>query len=282
MLKCKKGDYMKKILFVVIFTISYQLAFSQSEAIKFLSMGFNASSDSGGGNEYFFFGYEGYSEAFIYNSSIRLSTGEPETFFPNGLITYLFSPYKYYRYNGKNNSIGYENHVATIGNFGEEHKFENGRLVYWALTDHREPYLIAERIEQNNQSITVFYSDSRGNYESRYYNIPKNELLDIFLKKYVWIICEASKMVNEYSNVNEIYNEIVPLIEGRTARELAIFRNCLYAIKGYRFANSTWTDFFNKYLEGYRGQFSNDEVTAKFTNNDKWLLNLVSQHENGR
>jgi hypothetical protein len=89
-------------------------------------------------------------------------------------------------------------------------------------------------------------------------------------------------LANEYNDVNELYNKIIPIIGGRTARELAIFRNCLYAIKGYKFANSTWTDFFNDYLAGYIGQFSNDKVTEMFTDNEKWLLNLVIQHENGR
>jgi hypothetical protein len=148
--------------------------FSQSQAIRFLSMGFNTCDDS-----YFFYGYEGYSEAFIYDS-LRMSTGEPETFYPNGDITYPFPPYDYRRYDGKDNSIGYEHIIPTIGMFGSEYRFESGRLVYHAVTDHREPYLIAERIEQDNQSITIFFFFSSRSYSSIYYNISGVELLDIF------------------------------------------------------------------------------------------------------
>jgi hypothetical protein len=36
---------MKKIIFVFIFTMMGQFVFSQSEAMRFLSMGFNACSD---------------------------------------------------------------------------------------------------------------------------------------------------------------------------------------------------------------------------------------------
>jgi hypothetical protein len=275
---------MKKIIFLFIFIIMGQFVFSQSEIMQFFSMGFNTENDSrGNGPSYHFYGYDDYSEAFIYGSSIQLSTGEPRTFYPNGLITYLFPPNVYYPYDGQNNSVGYYSTVPSVGAVGGvEHKFENGRLVYWALTYDFQPFTTLERIEQNSQGITIYYKESGENFQCKYYNIPRMELLDLYLKKYVWIICATNEMVNEYDNVNVIYDSIIPLLQGRTPRELAILRNCLYAVKGYRFANSTWTDFFNKYLDGYRGRFSNDEVTAMFTKNEKWLLDLVIQHENRR
>jgi predicted PolB exonuclease-like 3'-5' exonuclease len=171
--------------------------------------------------------------------------------------------------------------VPTTGFMGEEHKFENGRLVYWAGTDERQPYTKLERIEHNNQGITVYLSLTRRDYDfqRRYYNISRTELLDKFLEKYVELICTVNDMINGYRNVNELNSFVTPLLQGRTIRELAIFRNCLYAIKGYKFANSTWTDFFNKYLNNYRAQFSNAEVTAMFTNNEKLLLDLIIQYE---
>jgi len=72
------------------------------------------------------------------------------------------------------------------------------------------------------------------------------------------------------------------LLDGRTERELAIFRNCLFAIKGYKFSNNTWTDFFNKYLVGYSGKFTNDKVMTMFSVNEKKLLDLIIRYENRR
>jgi hypothetical protein len=286
----KKGEFMKKILFILVMMNS--LLYSQSEAMQFLSMGFNARRNWRGDTAYFFYGYDGYSEALVSSTHLELSTGEPETFYPNGHIRYGFSPYMYRRYTGRNNSVGYYWHIPTQGSYGMEYKFENGRLVYWArgegLQYGRTPYTILERTEQNNQSITIYYtiSDDNRNFSERYYNISRTELLDIFLKKYVEIICEINDIGNNNKNdynFEDHYDEYISLlISGRTSRELAIFRNCLYAIKGYRFANYTWAEFFNKYLDGYNGRYTNDEVTAMFTENEKWLLDLIIQNENRR
>jgi hypothetical protein len=282
MIKYKIGIFMKKILFAFMLIMMNTLLYSQSDIMKFLSMGFNARNSSNGGTIYYFYGYEDYSEAFVFNTFIKLSTGIPRTFYPNGLITYKFPPYEYIRYNGQNNSIGYSSTVPTIGYFGEEYKIENGKLVYYALTAEEEPYTTLERIEQNNQSITIYLNDSEKKFHYRYFNISRTELLDLFLKRYVGIICTVNEMVNENNYINELNELITPLLQGRTARELAIFRNCLFAIKGYKFTNSTWTDFFNKYLVGYNGRYTNDEVKAKFTENEKWLLDLIIKYENGR
>jgi len=282
---------MKKILFVFIFLITSTLLFSQSEAMQFLSMGFNTKRDSRGDTTYFFYGYNDYSEAIIVlGNYLTLSTDNHETFYPNGNIRYGFSPYTYRRYTGQNNSVGYSWDIPTQGSLGMEYKFENGRLVYWArgygLQYGRTPDATLERIEENSQSITIYYTAYGINLSERYYNISRAELLDIFLKNYVEIICEISDIGNNNKsgyNFGDNYNEYISLlISGRTARELAIFRNCLYAIKGYRFANSTWTEFFNKYLDGYNGRYTNDEVTAMFTENEKWLLDLVIQSERRR
>jgi hypothetical protein len=258
-----------------------QFVFSQSDVMQFFSMGFNARANSSGDTAYYFYGYEGYSEAFVFDTQIRLSTGEPRTFYPNGLITYGFPPYEYIRYSGQNNSIGYENILPTIGYYGEEHKFENDKLVYWALTNEKRPYTTLERIEQSDQRIIIYVLNGKQGFHYRYYNISRTELLDQFLKRYVELICIINKMVNDNSQ-DYVYDLIIPVLQGRTARELAILRNCLFAIKGYKFSNSTWIEFFNKYLESYRPQYSNAEVIAMFTNNEKWLLDLVIQYENRR
>jgi hypothetical protein len=292
---------MKKIIFVFIFTMMNQFVFSQSEAMQFLSMGFNAQLDFRGDTNYYFYVYDDYSEALIFDTFIELSTGKPGGFFPNGLIEYGFGSYEYRRYNDQNNSIGYYWYVPTQGTYGREYKFENGKLVYWAqgegLGFGGTPDVILKRAEQNNQSLTIYYnevSDDNKNYSQRYYNISRTELLDIFLKKYVELILDCIKMM-EYENLKNLTlsssinldtSEISRLpvtqtLRGRTARELAIFRNCLFAMKGYKFSNSTWTEFFSKYLDDYNGQYTNDEVTAMFTYNERWVLDLIIQFENG-
>jgi hypothetical protein len=284
---------MKKILFVLILTILSQFAFSQSEVMKFLSMGFNVRVPSRGDASYFFYGYEDYSEALFINDNIELSTSIPGTFYPQGYVCHGFSPYDYRRYNGQNNSIGYEHDVPASGTYGEEYRFENGKLVYWASGGARVPTSIAEKIEQDNQSITISFSFiySEGIFQYKYYNIPRTELLDLFLKKYVELIVDIDDLLTgkiESSRLEERFNDyffsefVSALLGGRTSRELAIFRNCLYAIKGNKFTSSAWTDFFNKYLNNYKAQFSNAEVTAMLTDNEKRLLDLIMQYENRR
>jgi len=272
---------MKKTILVFIFIMINNFAFSQSDAIKFLSMGFNAVNDYKGNTSYYFYGYDEYSEALI-NYYIGLSTGKPGTFYPNGDIINGFPPSEYSRYNGQNNSIGYYWHIPAQGTYGEEHKIENGKLEYWALTEmwnefEGGPYLTAWKIEQNDQGITIYNSD--GIRIRRYYNVSKTEVLDQFLLKYVELICTINELVNKNGQGHDL---IIPVLQGRTARELAIFRNCLFAIKGYRFTNPSWAEFFTKYLKNYKAQYSNAEVLAMFTENENWLLDLVLQYEKRR
>ncbi|WP_461248079.1 YARHG domain-containing protein, partial [Treponema sp. R6D11] len=264
---------MKKIIFVFIFIMMCQFIYSQSEAMRFFTMGFNARNYfRGNRTTYFLYGYKDYSEAIVSEKHLELSIGN-NSFYTVGFLDYSLNEQE--RYNGQNNSIGYQWISPGIGYVGEEHKIENGRLVYWAMAEGDYPYLISERIEHNNQRIIIDTKDRSGDkYQVMFYNVSKNEILDLFLKNYLKLIIETNEMVNK-RNIVENQEYITPLLSGRTPRELAIFRNCLYAIKGYKFSNSTWTDFFNKYLDGYNGRYTNDEVTAMFTKNEKWLLDLI-------
>jgi len=282
---------MKRTFFIFILAMMNSFLYSQSDAIKFISMGFNAEQNYRGELDYYFYGFNDYSEAIIYNDHIRLSTKTPGEFYPNGHIEHGFSPYTYNRYKGQNNSIGYYWHIPTLGSYAMEYKIENGKLIYWAVGEGLQygqpPYSKVEKIEQSIQSITINFIVNGYNYSEKHFNISKTELLDIFHKNYVKIICEIIDIGNtdrKYSyNFEDNYNEYISLlISSRTSRELAIFRNCLFAIKGYKFTNSTWTEFFNKYLSKYEGKYTNDEVKAVFTENEKWLLDLIIKNENGR
>jgi hypothetical protein len=273
------------------------LLYSQSDVMQFFSMGFNAREliitiqDMENDNEtyydysyyYYFYGYKDYSEAFISKDLIELNTGVPNEFYPNSLIRHKFDPIEYIHYYGGNNIDGYGSIVITVGWMGEEHKEENGKLVYWAKTDERIPYIISERIEQEGNNIIIHAKHKDGvSFRYKYYNISKKELLDIFLTRYIDLICDVNESINEYISTDELDDVLIPLLKGRTARELAIFRNCLFAIKDYKFSNKTWTDFFNMYLEGYNGKFTNDEVMKMFSVNEKKLLDLIALYENGK
>jgi hypothetical protein len=268
----------------VLFTAANQFVFSQSEVMKFLSLGFNTQQSENSGKyyyEYYFYGFPDYSEAVFGDDSIRLSLGADAFFPPYGRIEHSFVPHQYERYDGKDNSIGYDLYMPTQDFVSYERKWENGKLTFFARGwDRRygKELIVSEKIEQSSESITIHFGES----QYRYYNIPRNELLDKFLTNYVELICATVKLVNTYDFREDSSLYIEPVFQNRTPRELAIFRNCLYAIKGNRFVNSEWTDFFNKYLPDYRAQFSSAEVTAQFTEKEKWLLGLVIQAERKR
>jgi hypothetical protein len=267
---------MKKILFIFVFLFVNTLLFSQSEAMKYFTMGFNARNYfKGGGTVYFLYGYENYSETIIFENSLLLGDGYNSF----NRLSYSFPEITYFPYNGRNNSTGYRWVSPGVGYVGEERKIENGRLVYWAMTEENIPYFISDRIEQNTQRIIIHIKDH--NYQVMYYNVSENEIFDLFYRNYLELIIDAKNMVNNH-NADENQEYFIPFLSGRTSRELALFRNCMYAIKGYRFSSPSWAEFFSKYLKNYNGQYSNDEVLEMFTENELWLLNLVIQFERER
>jgi hypothetical protein len=123
------------------------------------------------GTTYYFFGYKDYSEAIIDEYTftpgtgmIALSTGEPGMFYPNrgieASIMYKLNPYVFKQYISDNNNIIYSCYMPGSGYFGEEHRFENGKLVYWALTNGEYPYhyinVKSDRIEQEKKNIIKY------------------------------------------------------------------------------------------------------------------------------
>ena len=278
---------MKHRILLLALVLAGGSAFAQSEIMSFLSFGFNARHETRGKTSYdyyYFFGFDGYSEALIYNDRwVEFGIGSM-TFYPNGRIANGFPPYEYRRYTGQDNSAGYERMIPTQGYMGEEHILSNnGKLVYIAQTDARQPLMIADKIEHTAQSLTVYYTYNGISFRDRYYDIDRAQLLNLFLEGYVALIGEIHAMVNEGGYERGRLSEIIePVFQRRTTRELAIFRNCLYAIKGMRFTTASWADFFNQYLPAYRAQYTNAEVTTMFNDNERWLLNLVIEQENRR
>jgi hypothetical protein len=271
---------MKKILLsIFLLFVSTQLF---PQVTQFLSMGFNTFYDPFFGEPtYYFYGYDDYAEAMIdHRGALLLSTDETGYYIPGSITRYLAETYK--RYNGQNGSAGYSAFLGATDDQGLEYIFKDGKLTYWSKTLNFIPYTTVNKIEQNSNRITIYttigsYSiGPKGERKYEYFNIPKTELLEKFLKSYVNTI----QIIANEKDLNE--DDIKRILAGRTKRELAIFRNCLFAMKGLRFQTQTWSDFFSKYLNGYNGRYSNAEVMEMFTRYEKWLLDLIIQFENRR
>jgi len=280
---------MKRLVFAFVFLMLNSFLFPQSDVMRFLSLGFNVEEfsvvgRSGKNMDYFFFGFEDYSEAFIYGTTLFLNVGDG-LYYSSGYIRSCLPPTQYSFFYDSNNTIGLYWDSPGFGELGQIQRFENGKLIYYALTYGRRNTAssILENIDQDAQRIIIrirSVEDPEILMQSIFYNIPANELLDLFYRAYIELIRSVIDGVNEYSGVDEISNEVSLLLQGRTARELAIFRNSLFAIKGLRFQTQSWVDFFNRHLIGYNGQYTNTEVMAMFTDNEQWLLNLILQYEN--
>jgi hypothetical protein len=99
----------------------------------------------------------------------------------------------------------------------------------------------------------------------------------MFLEKYIITIraiIDDLSSYREQENYDVANSDITKILGGRTEKELAIFRNCLFALKNYKFQTETWDTFSKQYLPGYNGIFTNAEVMNMFTDDEKWILDL--------
>jgi hypothetical protein len=270
---------MKRLGFALVFLMMNLYLFSQSDVMRFLSLGFNTE-----GTSHFFFGFEGYSEALLIGPYMQLYIGDG-LFYSWVNISQEILPTKFSFSHGLNNTIALNWNLIAFGVVGQIQRFENNRLVYWAWTEgYRGPTTtILESIEQSEERIIITVrsvDDPARIFRLTYHNIPANEVLDLFYRRYIQLICSVVEMVNITYYANDISNVVSLVLQGRTARELAIFRNTLFAMRGLRFQTQAWTDFFTQHLAGYNGRYTSDEVIAMFTENEYWLLNVIIQHEN--
>ena len=276
---------MKKMIIPMLLFVNIQLFPQITES---LSMGYN-SFFRAGNNEiiYYFYGYEGYSEAILFPRSIDFETsisGWYYSFDSQGELV------QYSQYQGANNSIGFfrsrTNGPGRSHPF--EYKFEDNRLIYWKSPSGHS-YSKYE-IEQHSDRIIIHAYLLNTIRQYRYFNISRIELLDMYLRRFVEIICKFLEVAQEIIinengpaepfiyRMNKTY-QIRDFFDGRTARELAIFRNSLFARKGYKFTSQSWIDFFNKYLDGYNGRYTNDEIMAMLNEQERWLLDLIIEYE---
>ena len=125
----------------------------------------------------------------------------------------------------------------------------------------------------------------------KYYNIPKDRLLDLYLKLYLegidYILDKQWESRNRISIKKQktyIDNRIISKgLESRTSRELAIFRNYIFARHNYRFRSDEWNIFFRKYYNpNYSGVWTNEEVMRMLSPHEEYILNLIVKYERGR
>jgi hypothetical protein len=143
---------------------------------------------------------------------------------------------------------------------------KNGRMISaWYIHRYREDSTLAKSVKYNSDgSVTVDFDD----YTMRYYNIPKQELIDIYLTAF-------TKRTRIY--LEKLDNET---LLGRTKEELAIIRNIIFAKYNYDFQSPKWKQFIIKYYDkNYKGSRSSQEVMDSLNNSDKYLLEKIIEYE---
>jgi hypothetical protein len=146
-------------------------------------------------------------------------------------------------------------------------KDNNGKMISARyIHQYRESETVAESIRYNpDGSVNVDF----GNWGYRFYNIPEQELINIYLTAF-------TQTARRYLNI--IDDET---LQGRTKEELAIIRNCLFAKYSYDFQSSKWRQFMvNYYDSNYQGRHSNQEIMDIFNENERILLEKIIEYEN--
>jgi len=244
---------------------------------------------------YFFYGFDDYSEAIMWDND-----GEYPHWVPKHFWTLLIKSKKdsqFITFGG-----GYPETAAFSWLDDYEYHFSNNRLVDFNIVDNyqgkkyisRESYNIEN---EKNRLIVSTRDTSDGTMPPRYYifyNTPREELLRIYIKNFLnsidyiinkeWL--ERNKNTGSSSDRNIIENsynmpDINRLLKILTKHELSIFRNYMYARHNYAFKTNTWIKFFSNYYKpNYNGTKTNDEVMAIMSEYEKSILNLVIEIEN--
>ncbi|GHU86791.1 hypothetical protein FACS189476_00750 [Spirochaetia bacterium] len=293
----------EKYLFIAMFFFISGNVFSQFDTVDHRTIGYTFNTLSieyqyrGNGPYpiYYFFGFDGYSEAIMWENTgdnnmawvakhfwtlqIRPKNGNPFTFgggYPNA-NKYL-PLYKYQFRNG------------TMNNFYIIDSYANDIM--------RDSY----NIESKNNMVDISTRDiSDGTMPPRFftfYNTSNDYLLKLYLLNFFngidyildreWI--EKNRGITKadtesFTTVNVIENEydltdISHLLRYLTKRELSVFRNYMFARYGYAFKTKAWNDFFTEYYKtDYNGTRTNSEVMASMTEYEKVVLNLVIEIE---
>jgi hypothetical protein len=261
-------------------------SFSEPMAISYLSLGGKYNTLFDGDTTYYFYGFDEYSEAIIWDHdngqywTLQMNTESKK----NKFITFGGGyplDLVYETYGGESGNTCISAWMGASADYGYEYKIENGKLVYWTTSIDFSPRHIAETINENTTRIEI----NTGEWKFIYSNKSREELLDFFLKKYLenidyllgdWKRVKNPVMKKEYNDISMFTENIT----GRTGRELAIFRNYIFARHNYKFISTEWNLFFKKYYKSdYTGTKTNEEVMSILTNEERLVLKLIIEEE---
>jgi hypothetical protein len=285
---------MKRIVLVLFFVLFSCFTAFAEPVIYYLSLGgkFNTLNVRYHVINHYFYDFDEYSDAIMWRDrrggswTLQMNTKSSR----NDFITFgneypLDSHYK--TYDGENNSIGISAFMGAVSEQGYEYTIDNtGKLIYWASSSDFSPIDIAEKINENSGRIEINTNKYNDTYV--YSNISREELLGIFIRLYLENIDyifgeydEASSppMRKEYRSDNiDMY--LLENLQGRTQKELAIFRNYIFARHNYKFQSNEWNSFFKRYYKSdYNGTRNNNEVMGLLTDYEKTVLNLIIELE---
>jgi len=292
---------MKKIiigLFIlfIVFTLNAQTSNNTDSIMSHLSIGYqyNTLTHAQGTLEWdfpypltqhYFFGFNGYSNAILSEFTFYArDTSKEIVHWTLRLFSRDGNKYITFGGNVKDANINY--------------KMTNVRISYWSAGWSESSRVSIEiKYGQNNEIQIVTRDPSDGTMPPNlfcYINIPREELLEKYLKLYLdgidYILDKKwetrIKGVAFWTDKNIIekrYDNDASIIEslnGRTARELAVFRNYIYVRHNYRFSSNEWNTFFRTYYKNdYNGNKTNDEVLNTLTEREKHILELVIEQE---
>jgi hypothetical protein len=256
-----------------------------------LNYQYNTLTDAQGANiriplantHHYFFGFNEYSNAIIIESEYNSYTsGMPEI---QWTLQFASSTGNQFI------TFGGGDPESISSNMGISYSFSGGQINNWYSYG-----MVSYDIEytDNNEIYIKTKDTSDGSMPTHlrcYINIPREELLEKYLRLYLegidyildktWETRRKQKIwpyerlyEKEYDNDERILESL----DGRTVRELAIFKNYIYARHNHDFHSDEWNDFFRTYYKNdYSGTRTIDEVMDILTEHEKHVLDLVTQ-----
>lgn len=272
MIKKREGG-MRRCTFFSVFLIAVTVS-AYGQYFEYVSLGYNTVERTRNGDEistrYYFLNHSQFrnmaSEKF-YSSLETEEEGVLEL--PHGSLEGVWIGYFF----GGNNDFIFKNKEGYSNNtIDEVFRVLDGKLVYAETGGY-----VSRKIEYSDTGLTVVLSRQRDEIVIKYYNMPENKLYDMFMTAMV------ERMKQKISNLNRGYENHEYLeddISKMTKMELAIFRNCLFAVHRYAFRQKTWIDFMSSYFShNYEGSRSNAEAMAAFSNAERDLLQMIQKYE---
>jgi hypothetical protein len=283
----------KYIIIVLFFFISGNV-FSQSDTLahRTIDYKYNTLSIAYQSREYgvypiyYFFGFDDYSEAIMWENTGDYNMGwVAKHFWTLELRPKNREPFTF--------GGGYTDAGGHLPFY--QYQFISGTMIDFNIISRYSDNIIREsyNIENNNNMIDISTRDiSDGTMPPRYftfYNTSNETLLKLYLMNFLngidYIIDKEWIEKNEGVAKDDrewIYDttDIRMTLRRLTKRELSIFRNYMFARHGYAFRTKTWNNFFTEYYKkDYTGTKTNNEVTANMTEYETAILNMIIEIE---